>query len=234
MQIPENQMAWPRKRFTGTIGLYGACLGIAAILISFMSPESGFLESAPDTQQVSNMSNYAWQTAQDTTLLRAIILSVCGFIGGAFITIPVAYWWFGKKPTFTAYSKKTLDSRGVPAWLMMGLMYGLMFPLIVGAYFLPFGREFILFLTGLTSVPDLVISQTDLFTGKWIRFMFVVGARLLFAGIFAGFAFGPGAWIIDKFVSSDNQKSSRFTSWIITFAMSSGVILFALIWVSGD
>ena len=64
--------------------------------------------------------------------------------------------------------------------------------------------------------------------------MFVVGARLLFAGIFAGFAFGPGAWIIDKFVSSDNQKSSRFTSWIITFAMSSGVILFALIWVSGD
>ena len=234
MQIPENQMAWPRKRFTGTIGLYGACLGIAAILISFMSPESGFLESAPDTQQVSNMSNYAWQTAQDTTLLRAIILSVCGFIGGAFITIPVAYWWFGKKPTFTAYSKKTLDSRGVPAWLMMGLMYGLMFPLIVGAYFLPFGREFILFLTGLTSVPDLVISQTDLFTGKWIRFMFVVGARLLFAGIFAGFAFGPGAWIIDKFVSSDNQKSSRFTSWIVTIIMSIGVIAFALIWISGN
>ena len=108
----------------------------------------------------------------------------------AFITVPVAYWWFGKKPTFTAYSKKTIDPRGVPAWLMMGLMYGLMFPLIVGAYFLPFGREFIMFLTGLTSIPDLLISQTDLFTGKWIRFMFVVGARLLFAGIFAGFVFG--------------------------------------------
>ena len=64
--------------------------------------------------------------------------------------------------------------------------------------------------------------------------MFVVGARLLFAGIFAGFVFGPGGWIIDKFVSSDNQKSSRFTSWIITIIMSAGVIVFALIWISGD
>ncbi|MDC0196970.1 hypothetical protein OAJ59_00595 [bacterium] len=232
MQIQKNQMAWPRKRFTACIGLFGACLGIAAILISFMSPESGFLESAPKNQQLSNMSDYVWQTSQDTTMLRGIILSVCGLIGGAFITVPVAYWWFGEKPTFTAYSKKTLDPRGIPAWLMMGLMYGIIFPLIVGGYFLPFGRESILFLTGLTSVPELVISQTDLFTGKWIRFMFVVGARLVFAGMFAGFAFGPGGWIIDKFISSDNQKSSRFTSWIVTCVMSFGVILFALIWIS--
>ena len=232
MQIQENQMAWPRKRFTATIGLFGGCLGIAAILISFMSPESGLLESAPKNQQ--NMSDYVWQASQDTTILRATILAICGVIGGACITVPVAYWWFGKKPTFSAYSKKTIDSRGIPAWLMMGLMYGIMFPLIVGAYFLPFGREFILFLTGLTSIPELVISQTDLFTGKWIRFMFVVGARLLFAGIFAGMVFGPGGWIIDKFVTSDNQKSSRFTSWIITCVMSFGVIIFALIWISGD
>ena len=233
MQIQENQMAWPRKRFTATVGLFGASLGIAAILISFMSPESGLLQSAPEQNQ-QNMSDYVWQASQDTTILRAIILSICGVIGGAFITIPVAYWWFGKKPTFTAYSKKTLDPRGIPAWIMMGLMYGFIFPLIVGAYFLPFGREFILFLTGLTSVPELVVSQTDLFTGKWIRFMFVVGARLLFAGLFAGFVFGPGGWIIDKFISSDNQKSSRYTSWIITCVMSFGVIIFALIWISGD
>jgi len=233
MQIQENQMAWPRKRFTATVGLFGASLGIAAILISFMSPESGLLQSAPEQNQ-QNMSDYVWQASQDTTILRAIILSICGVIGGAFITIPVAYWWFGKKPTFTAYSKKTLDPRGIPAWIMMGLMYGFIFPLIVGAYFLPFGREFILFLTGLTSVPELVVSQTDLFTGKWIRFMFVVGARLLYAGLFAGFVFGPGGWIIDKFISSDNQKSSRYTSWIITCVMSFGVIIFALIWISGD
>ena len=37
MQIQENQMAWPRKRFTATVGLFGASLGIAAILISFIS-----------------------------------------------------------------------------------------------------------------------------------------------------------------------------------------------------
>ena len=103
MQIEENQMAWPRKRFTGTIGLFGASLGIAAILMSFMAPESGFLESAPTNQQLSNMSDYVWQTSQDTTILRAVILATCGLIGGAFITVPVAYWWFGKKPTFTAY-----------------------------------------------------------------------------------------------------------------------------------
>jgi hypothetical protein len=232
MQIKENQMPWPRKRFTANIGLFGACLGVAAILISFMSAESGLLESATKNQQ--NMSDYVWQASQDTTMLRATILAICGIIGGAFITVPVAYWWFGKKPTFSTYSKKTMDPRGIPAWLMMGLLYGMIFPLIVGAYFLPFGREFILFLTGLTSIPELVISQTDLFSGKWIRFMFVVGARLLFAGIFAGMVFGPGGWIIDKFVTADNQTSSRFTSWIITCVMSLGVIIFALIWISRD
>ena len=66
MQIQENQMSWPRKRFTATIGLFGGCLGIAAILISFMSPESGLLESAPKNQQ--NMSDYVWQASQDTTI----------------------------------------------------------------------------------------------------------------------------------------------------------------------
>ena len=82
MQIQENQMAWPRKRFTATIGLFGASLGIAAILMSFMSPDSGFLESAPANQQLSNMSDYVWQASQDTTILRAIILGICGLIGG--------------------------------------------------------------------------------------------------------------------------------------------------------
>ena len=231
MQIQENQMEWPRKRFSATIGLFGACLGVAAILISFMSPDSGLLESAPRNQQ--NMSDYIWQASQDTTLLRMSILAISGIMGGAFITIPIAYWWFGNKPTFSAYSKKTIDPRGIPFWLLMGLMYGITFPLIVGAYFLPFGREFILFLTGLTSVPELVISQTDLFTGKWLRFMFIVGARLLFAGLIAGFIFAPGGWIIDKFVTSSNQNSSRYTSWIICIIMSLGVLIFAVIWTSG-
>ena len=125
--------------------------------------------------------------------------------------------------------------------------------LIIGAFYLLILFTVLYFLFSFVDVKDLMsyefirLNKDTIIQYKNNNYLFLSISFFIFSIIwvlllgfaapillFAGFVFGPGGWIIDRFVSSDNQKSSRFTSWIVTIIMSIGVIAFALIWISGN
>jgi hypothetical protein len=102
----------------------------------------------------------------------------------------------------------------------MGVGYAYVFPLVMGGCILPISGYFLDQFNGVISVPELLLLNADLFTGRWIFLAVLLGVQLLYVGVFAGVAFCLGAWLIDRFNASAHPATARYGSWAMALALS--------------
>ena len=199
---------WSRIRFAACVALYGSALGAAAVLVNFLSQD---ISPVYDTERMS--------------LARSLVFATGGALAGIVVTAPAAYWLYGSRRTFSTRRRK---SRGFFVWAVLGAGYGFVFPLVMGGFFLPFSGYILDWSNGILSVPDILIENFDLITGRWIPLALVFGAgRLFFTSLIAGAVFWPGAWLIDKFNASAHPATARYGSWAMAVGLSGLVIAFA-------
>lgn len=194
---------WPRIRFAATLTLYGAALGAAAIIINFLS-------QTPGTDEPRHMP-----------FALSFMFGVYGAMAGGLITGPTVYWMYGGIGYFYV---KVREPRGFIIWSFLGFCYGIVFLLVMGGVFLPVGALLANFYDGLVSIPGLVNQAIDLLTARWAPLALVLGFRLFFTGLLAGGLFALGAWVIDRFNTSEDAATARYGPWAIALALSISVI----------
>ncbi len=204
---PESApLDWPRLRFAISLTIYGAALGTATVLVNFLAQFDYF--DVPERMPIGQL----------------LLFGAGGAISGLLITGPFAYWVYGVKPTF---SKVGRQARRLWVWLLVGMVYALAFPLVMGGIFLPFGQYFLLFFNSVMGVPQLLVKIFDLFTGVWFSLAFLNGFKIIFTGMVAGALFGPGAWVIDKFNASVDPSTAKYGAWVVASGLS--VVLLAFV-----
>ena len=192
------------------LAIFGGTLGAVTVLVNFLS-HSLVISAVYEPEHMS--------------LTRSLIFACGGALAGIVITAPTAYWLFGVRPSFSGKRRK---SRSFLKWAILGGLYGLVFPLVLGGFFLPLSGFFLDWYNGIFNVPGLLAKNFDLLTGRWIPLSFVFGAgRLFFTGLLAGLVFWPGAWLIDKFNVSSHQPTVLYGSWIVSIGLS--ILLVALL-----
>ena len=112
----------------------------------------------------------------------------------------MAYWIYGSVRVFAR--KKEREARSIQFWIVLGITYGLVYSLVMGAYFLPTASDLMRFGDGELTLSELGIKYLNVTAGRWVVLAHVLGMRLLFTGIVAGLIFGPGAWAINRFSTS--------------------------------
>ena len=152
---------------------------------------------------------------------RAIIISLPGFLSGAAVTGPVAYWLLGPPSLFNP--GRIRPPRAMPIWVGIGVVYSFVLSLILGGLFLPLTFLFTEFTRGVISVPILLSEALDT-TMRWPFLSVVVGIQLLFTAMAAGVLFGLGAWVIDWFNSSADSVSAKYGTWVVTMALCGLVV----------
>ena len=199
---------WARIRFTASVTLYGAALGAAVVTVNLLSQQADLIG---DPERLS--------------LGRSLVLGTGGALAGLTITAPFAFWTFGARPTFAA--TRARQPRTFLVWLVLGLCYGIAFPLALGAFFLPTSANFLDFFTGGMSLPAMWVRSIDLVTGRGAAFAFLFGIRFMFTGLAGGVLFGAGGWIIDRFSTSADPTTARYGAWATALVLSTLVIITA-------
>ena len=199
------QRDWTRIRFGLAIGIMAAGIGAATTILNLYTEFEGIgaLERVPPGQ--------------------AVLFGLAGAFGGLLVGGPASYWLYGVRPTF---SRQGRQARRLWVWLMLALVFVFFYTFVTGGIFLPIARYLFLYLSSVMSVPNVVGRFFDLFTASWLVFgvknaFFLIGAVPPWPAI-GGAVFGPGAWLIDKFSTSTNERLSKYGP--ITSAMVVGII----------
>ena len=207
IQGPGNGTDWERLRFAACVSIYGAAIGAAAILVNLLSHTE------------------ALEIPQHLPLGRSLLLGITGALAGVAITLPVAYWIYGGVRVFAR--KKEREARGIRTWVVLGIGFGFVYSLVMGAYFLSTSADLMRFSDGELTLSELGIRYLDVTAGRWVVLAHVLGMRLLFTGFVAGLLFGPGAWAINRFSTSADPSTARYGSWVIALALAGMVITVA-------
>ena len=203
ISLESTDTDWLRVRFVICVAIYGAAIGVATILVNFLVRADAI--SLP----------------QHRPLWTSLLFSGAAAVAGITITGPAAYWIFGTRHVFSTVEKR--KPRSLIVWIVLGFGYGIAFPLLMGAYFLPLSFYFHDFASGLTSAPQLVSRVFDVVL-IWPVLALVFGNGLFFTGLIAGALFGSGGWIIDRFNASTSLTTAKYGTWIMSMLLSIAVI----------
>ena len=200
--LEEPGMMWgyaPRLRFAFTVGIYGAAVGAFAIIVNFLSQTRFPLEP------------------QHMTMGRTVLFSISGGIGGFLVTVPFAFWMYASPSAL--YEDTFRKPFGIVAWIFLGLGFGLVYPLLMGAYLLPTTFNLLDFATGFATPRQVLNGSADtIIVGPYLAI--VLGVEFFFTGLFAGVLFGAGGWVVDQFNSSADQATAKYGSWAIALSLA--------------
>ena len=196
---------WRRIRFGATLAIYGGAVGAFAVLVNLLSRAPAY-----DLQRLE--------------FGPSIVFGLSGFLAGSQLAGPTAYWSYGGLGFFYP---KLRQARGLLAWVFLGFAYGVVFPLLMGALFLPVTLVFVDFVQGLVSVPDLLYRMLALASGAWPTLAVTVGFKLFFSGFIAGGLFALGSWAIDYFNTSADPATAKYGAWAMALALSVLIIAVA-------
>ncbi len=199
---------WARIRFTSCVGFYGGAVGAAAVLVNTISlrPYYEYLEHLP--------------------IGESVVFGIGGALGGLAVSVPFAYWLFGRLPYFTFYAEAHNAGRRprtYRTWVLFAVGFAITYPLVMGGVFLPLSFQALDFYGGVMSVPDFVVKTLEL-PLLWLSRGIVVGVRLFFTGLVAGAVFASGGWLIDAFNASRHQPTARYAPWVIAAALATAVL----------
>ena len=194
---------WARMSFAVSIGLYGAILGAVAVLINILS------------------ATPFYKDAEYLSLGPSLFLGIAGAMAGGLLTAPFAYRIFGEIPLLDP--TKIRKPRNILIWGGLGIGYGLLYPMLMGAFFLPLTLTMRLLLNNILGPVDVLNEMIEIMMSSLLRAV-TIGGPMLFTGVIAGMFFGIGGWVIDQVNSSYDQMTSRYGTWGITIALSAIII----------
>ena len=194
---------WPRLRFASCVSLYGGSVGVATVLVHFLA-----------------LTPYP-QIIQHLTIWHSVLFGTGGFLGGVLITAPTAYLLFGERPEFA--SEKGRPPRGIRSWAVLGVLYGLTYPLIMGGIFIPVSYNIVDFSGGYLSIPQLMYKSLEggIFAPS---VALVIGSRLFYTGLWSTLLFVPGGWALDRFNASRDPLSRKYGTWFVAVLFSAIVL----------
>jgi len=192
LRLAEQEFAqrdWTRIRFALAIGILGAGIGAATIVINFLTQFEGIGE------------------LERITPGQSILFGSAGAIAGFLVGCPAAYWMYGVRPTFSSQGRR---ARKLWLWLMIAGVFVLFYALLAGGIFLPAAQYFFLFFSSLNSVPATVVRFFNLVSGTWVVFAVLNAFKLLYTSAIGGALFGPCAWLVDRFSTSTHGPTSKY------------------------
>lgn len=200
------QRDWTRIRFALALGILGAGLGAATIIINFLTQFEGIGE------------------LERITPGQSVLFGSGGAMAGFLVAGPAAYWIYGVRPTFSSHGRR---ARKLWIWLLLAGVFVFFYALLMGGVFLPSSQYFFLFLSSTFTVPNIVARVFNLVTATWVVFSVLNGFKLLFTTAIFGVAFGPSAWIIDRFSTSTHQVTSKYGPIAFASIISITAVAFA-------
>ena len=187
-----------RLRLAISLTLYAGALGAAVVLISLLT------RTKP------------WVEPEHLSFAPSVFLSLGGALAGILIVWPLAYW----------FGDGAGAPRGLLAWLAVGFGFGVLLPLLTGA-FLPLSIVFVDLSLGVISAGQLFSSALDALFRAPLS-LAVHGALGIFTGLLAGALFGTGAWVVDMVNASSNPVASRYGPWAIALLLGSIAVVIAV------
>ena len=200
----ERPTDWPRIRFAAGIAVYGAAIGSVAVLVNVLS------------------TTPFYKTAEHMSLVPSLILAISGALAGAMVTAPFAYRMYGDVPILEP--KKTRKPRNLPVWWVLGVGYGLAYPMVMGAFFLPSAIALRLLAKGIIGPGDALNEFIEILMASLLRAV-TVGGPMLFTSAIAGVVFGTGAWMIDQVSASSDRRISTYGTWAISALLATTVVV---------
>lgn len=183
------QRDWTRIRFAIAIGILGAGIGAATIIINFLTQFEGI------------------GVLERITPGQSILFGSAGAFAGFLVGGPAAYWMYGVRPTFSSQGRR---ARKLWLWLVIAGLFVLFYAMLAGGIFLPAAQYFFLFFSSLNSVPSTVVRFFNLVSGTWVVFAVLNSFKLLYTAAIGGAVFGPCAWLIDRFSTSTHKATSQY------------------------
>ncbi len=189
---------WRRVGYSASLGLLGAAVGAAAILVNLLSRTPVYLE------------------AEHVRTTPHVLAAAAGAVDGLIIASAAAYVIHGDR--FSAAMRRALP---LWWWIALGFGFGIMHSLAAGGFFLPAAElAYAAYLRLLTPLETLNASLDLLLLTPWRAF--TSGAAFLFTGIIAGLTFGACALLVDMASVSGRRPATR--AWSASAALSAAVV----------
>ena len=188
---------WRRVGYSASLGLLGAAVGAAIILINFLSRIPVYVEP---------------EHVRETPLMLA---AAAGAVGGMCIAMAAGYVVHGD--SILASTRQALDAWW---WLLLGFCFGIAHPLLAGGLCLPVADLAYAAYLGIVSPLQFLNASIDLLLLAPWRAV-TSGTSFIFTGIVAGLIFGVCAVLVDR--ASVSRSRPTAMAWITSVALSAMV-----------
>jgi len=180
-----------------SVTFYGGTLGVAVVIINILS-------RIP-----------IWREPERLDTDTGMFVYGSGALAGILLGALVAHW---------SHSEGHRWSLGILWWWLLGIGYGIGYPILTGGIFVPFGLVLHDFYQGLLNPIQVLNASADIVLGSPGRAI-VAGSLLLRIALVAGLLFGTGAWIIDRLHTSIHPLSARYGSWATALFLGVAVLI---------
>ena len=188
-----------RRRLTATISVLGVLLSIAAFHVAILGRAQYF-------EQAVRIEGWG-----------AVFFSLAAAVS-ALIAVPVAIY----------HARDMAQNPSKPiAWLVMGLGFGIITPILTGGFTRTAGAFAGLAdgFYGVGSLPSLLIDAVIIFPYD----MFVQGAGNLYAGLLAGGLFAIIGFMVDRLNATKTEVVSTYGPWVLALGLGLPILVFALV-----
>ncbi|MCE2458076.1 MAG: hypothetical protein J4G14_09715 [Dehalococcoidia bacterium] len=181
-----------RLRLLVSVGLYGAALGGAALLVNFLA--------RTDPPHVP----------QHMPVDATILLSGGAASASGILAVLMTLWMSNPSERERA--------RGLLIWLLAGFGFGVLSPVATGAA-LPLAMVFLATQNGDLPSSDFLVHATSAIL-QAPSSAFTHGVFGLFTGLMAGGLFGIGSWVLDWATHSSTPKVPAYVPYVLAAILS--------------
>ncbi len=199
-----NRIDWDRIRFSILSTVFFAVLCAVIVTINTF-PEAG------STEPLIQMA-----------LGRSLLFATFGAASATIISYPILYWIYGDRPMFHKHPMRNTYS--LLMWVCTGFGFGVLFAILMGAYFFPVLYSLLKFIDGYMSMNDLVWGYLEVLMRMWSIIGPEFGIRFLQMSMIGGLIFGIGTWLLGRLCTSKEDKTRKYFSLFYT-AILIGVLL---------
>ena len=181
----EGAVCWRRVSFSASLGLLGAAVGAAIILINFLSQLPVYVEP---------------ELVRETPLMLA---AAAGAVGGMCIAMAAGYFIHGDG--IFASTRQALHPWW---WLALGFGFGIAHPLAAGGLFIPIADLAYATYLGIVSPLQFLNASIDLLLLSPWRAV-TSGTTFIFTGMVVGLIFGVCALLVDRASVAGSRPAAR-------------------------
>ena len=191
-------VCWRRVGYAASLGLLGAAVGAAIILINFLSRIPVYVEP------------------EHIRATPHMLAAAAGAVGGMTMAAAVGYVVYGDR--FFASTRQALPPWW---WVALGFGFGIAHPLAAGGLFLAIADLAYAAYLGIVTPLQIFNASIDLLLLAPWRAL-TSGTTFVFTGMAVGLVLGACALLVDRANVSGSRPAAR--AWVAPVALSSAVV----------